>query len=98
LTVKILDFLLENGETQSRDVEIAGSSKKTVGNNLIRMFESGVLDRRKVCKRFAYSIRDKEDFYLNNEPGYAYYLRNLPRNVQSEVFHTAGMCAGNSGV
>ena len=85
---KILDFLLENGETKSRDVQVVGSSKKTVGNNLIRMFETGVLDRRKVDKKFAYSIRDREDFYLNNEPGYAYYLRNLPRNVQSEVFYT----------
>ena len=82
---KILDFLLENGETKVRDVEIAGSSKKTVGNNLIRMFEAGVLDRRKVEKKFAYSIRDKEDFYVNNEPGYAYYLRNLPRNT-NELF------------
>lgn len=85
---KILDFLLENGETKSRDVYVVGSTKKTVGNNLIRMFDAGVLDRRKVDKKFAYSIRDREDFYLNNEPGYAYYLRNLPRNVQSEVFYT----------
>ena len=82
---KILDFLLENGETKVRDVEIAGSSKKTVGNNLIRMFELGVLSRRKVEKKFAYSIRDSEDFYVNNEPGYAYYLRNLPRNT-NELF------------
>ena len=81
---KILDFLLENGETRVRDVEIAGATKKTVGNNLIRMFETGVLDRRKIDKKFAYSIRDSEDFYVNNEPGYAYYLRNLPREMNHE--------------
>ena len=81
---KILDFLLENGETRVRDVEIAGATKKTVGNNLIRMFETGVLDRRKIDKKFAYSIRDWEDFYVNNEPGYAYYLRNLPREMNHE--------------
>ena len=86
---KILDFLLENGETKSRDVQVVGSSKKTVGNNIVRMFDAGVLDRRKVDKKFAYSIRDREDFYLNNEPGYAYYLRNLPRNSQSEILHAA---------
>ena len=82
---KILDFLLENGETQVRDVQIAGATKKTVDTNLVRLFESGVLSRRKVEKKFAYSIRDKEDFYVNNEPGYAYYLRNLPRNT-NELF------------
>ena len=82
---KILDFLLENGETQVRDVQIAGATKKTVDTNLVWLFESGVLSRRKVEKKFAYSIRDKEDFYVNNEPGYAYYLRNLPRNT-NELF------------
>jgi hypothetical protein len=81
---KILDFLLENGETKSRDVHVVGSSNKTVGNNLIRMFDAGVLSRRKVDKKFVYSIRDREDFYLNNEPGYAYYLRNLPREMSHE--------------
>jgi predicted transcriptional regulator len=81
---KILDFLLENGETKSRDVHVVGSSNKTVGNNLIRMFDAGVLSRKKVDKKFVYSIRDREDFYLNNEPGYAYYLRNLPREMSHE--------------
>ena len=84
LRTKILDFLLENGETRARDVEIAGLTKKIVNNKLISMFDSGILDRRKVEKRFAYKIRDREDFYLNDEPGYAYYLRNLPRNTNYE--------------
>jgi len=81
LTSKILDFLLENGETKSRDVKVLSTNRKTVDSNLIRMFEAGILSRRKVDKKFAYSIRDREDFYLNGEPGYAYYLRNLPRSA-----------------
>ena len=32
LRTKILDFLLENGETRARDVEIAGLTKKIVNN------------------------------------------------------------------
>ena len=78
---RIVDFLLENGETQARDVAIPQIHKKTINSNLIRMFESGVLSRRKIDNRFSYSIRDSEDFYVNNEPGYAYYLRNLPRSA-----------------
>lgn len=81
---KILDFLLENGETRVRDVEISGATKKTVSSNLVRLFESGALSRRKVEKKFAYSIRDSENFYVNNEPGYAYYLRNLPRSAVTD--------------
>jgi hypothetical protein len=85
LANKILDFLLENGETKSRDVKILSTNRKTIDSNLIRMFETGILSRRKVDKKFAYSIRDREDFYLNGEPGYAYYLRNLPREVNHEI-------------
>jgi predicted transcriptional regulator len=81
LTTKILDFLLEHGETKSREVKVLNTNRKTMDNNLIRMFEAGILSRRKMDKKFAYSIRDREDFYLNDEPGYAYYLRNLPRSA-----------------
>jgi len=84
LRTQIVEFLVENGETQARDVAIPQIHKKTINSNLIRMFESGVLSRRKVDNRFAYSVRDSEDFYVNNEPGYAYYLRNLPRSVNHE--------------
>jgi hypothetical protein len=84
LSTKILNFLLENGETRSRDVKILSTNKKTIDSNLIRMFETGILCRRKIEKKFAYSIRDREDFYLNGEPGYAYYLRNLPRSAVTD--------------
>ena len=82
--ILITDYLLENGETSLCEFAFEGIGKKAISNHLLRMHQDGTLDRRKVNSKFYYSIRDKEDFYVNNEPGYAYYLRNLPRDVQPQ--------------
>jgi hypothetical protein len=80
----ILEHLLENGRTPLCGFDFTKAGRKAVSNQLIRMHQEGVLDRKKVDSKFYYSIRDREDFYLNNEPGYAYYLRNLPRSDNHE--------------
>jgi hypothetical protein len=77
----ILEFLLENGATPLCKFDFTKAGRKAVSNQLMRMYQEGILDRTKSDSKFAYSIRDREDFYLNNEPGYAYYLRNLPRSA-----------------
>ena len=77
----ILEFLLENGRTPLCKFDFTKAGRKAISNRLVRMYQEGVLDRTKVENKFAYSIRDREDFYVNNEPGYAYYLRNLPRSA-----------------
>ena len=81
---KIMEYLLENGETPLCEFKIQGTTRKAISNHLLRMHQEGTLDRRKINSKFSYSIRDKEDFYVNNEPGYAYYLRNLPREMNHE--------------
>jgi hypothetical protein len=80
----ILEFLLENGRTPLCGFDFTRAGRKAVSNQLIRMYQEGILDRQKIDSKFFYSIRDKEDFYVNNEPGYAYYLRNLPRDINHE--------------
>jgi hypothetical protein len=77
----ILEYLLEHGATPLCEFDFTRVGRKAISNQLIRMHQEGVLDRTKVNSKFSYSIRDREDFYINNEPGYAYYLRNLPRNT-----------------
>lgn len=81
---RIMEYILEHGETPLCDFKLPGTTRKAISNHLLRMHEEGTLDRRKINSKFSYSIRDKEDFYVNNEPGYAYYLRNLPREMNHE--------------
>ena len=80
----ILEYLLEHGETPLCEFDFTRAGRKAVSNELLRMHQEGTLDRRKINSKFSYSIRDREDFYVNNEPGYAYYLRNLPREINHE--------------
>jgi len=86
---KIIALLVEHGELPLNKVVIPYVSPKTVSSNLTRMFESGVLTRRRVNSRWAYSVKDHEPCYLNGEPSYAYYLRNLPRNKDDRLHLSA---------
>jgi hypothetical protein len=81
---EVLDYLLENGPSQISDFGFDKKPAAVLGKQLFRLYKDKELSRRKVDNKFVYRIRDKETFYLNDEPGYAYYLRNLPREVHHE--------------
>jgi hypothetical protein len=87
LAEDVISYLMEKGETVTTDVYIHGFNPKTVVGLMIRMAETGLINRRMVFAKcrytWAYSATQSSDKrFFNNEPEYVYLLRNLPRHEE----------------
>jgi DNA-binding HxlR family transcriptional regulator len=81
---QIIEIITSRGESLMRDIKIPGVNPQTLMNTLVRLVNSGKLNRRLIPAprrpMWAYSLSQSTGPYLRNEPDYVYFLRNLGRN------------------
>jgi hypothetical protein len=85
---EIIEVLSSRGELKTCDIKIPGAKPSSLSSALLRMTLAGIVNRRlvdtKKSQQWAYTLVRTDTPYLRNEPDYAYFLRNLGRNDESE--------------
>jgi hypothetical protein len=82
---EIVEFLIQNGEKTTPEMDFPHLSRMTLNGKLRNLFDRGKIDRRMVTTHrgdmWAYTAIYKPDRpnQFRNEPDPVYFLRNLPR-------------------